>query len=188
MSWPAFLYEKYSADMNNLEGGLFRSNLLLQVSLTRATWRWSYFQQAYKAIFTSPSSAKEVAGDGDATNVIENNRRAKKDFNSGKKVKTHVAQIIRMHKVTPRSIAYVACQVSCNHCVYFSNWLWILTIPLVAICTFFGNLMALGGWRFRLRAVLANYRRLLRKGPWSSSDAKGRPTSSMVDEVHCLFI
>jgi hypothetical protein len=28
------------------------------------------------------------------------------------KVKKHVAQIIHMDKVTPRSIAYVACQVS----------------------------------------------------------------------------
>ncbi|KAG2046630.1 hypothetical protein BDR06DRAFT_845756, partial [Suillus hirtellus] len=50
MSWLAFLYDKYSADQDNLEEGLFKSTLLLQ---------------AFKAIFTSPSSAKEVAGDGD---------------------------------------------------------------------------------------------------------------------------
>jgi hypothetical protein len=31
---------------------------------------------------------------------------------SGKKVKTHVAQIIKMQKVSARSIAYVSCQVS----------------------------------------------------------------------------
>ncbi|KIK36933.1 hypothetical protein CY34DRAFT_48676, partial [Suillus luteus UH-Slu-Lm8-n1] len=95
MSWPTFLYEKYTADQNNLEKGLFKSALLVQ---------------AFKAIFTSPSSAKDVDGDGDGANVIENNRRARKDI-SGKKVKTHVAQIIKMHKVTPRSIAYVACQL-----------------------------------------------------------------------------
>ncbi|KAG2139096.1 uncharacterized protein EDB93DRAFT_1090307 [Suillus bovinus] len=70
----------------------------------------SHVLQAFKAIFTSPSSAKEVSGDGDGANVIENNRRAKKDF-SGKKVKTHVAQIIKMQKVSPCSIAYVACQL-----------------------------------------------------------------------------
>ncbi|KAG1876134.1 hypothetical protein C8R48DRAFT_591681 [Suillus tomentosus] len=75
MSWPAFLYERYSADQDNLEEGLFKSTLLLQ---------------AFKAIFTSPSSAKEVAGEGDGANVTENNRRAMKDFNSGKKVKTHL--------------------------------------------------------------------------------------------------
>ncbi|KAG2737591.1 hypothetical protein P692DRAFT_201732954, partial [Suillus brevipes Sb2] len=96
MSWPAFLYEKYTADQENLEEGLFKSTLLLQ---------------AFKAIFTSPSSARDVAGDGDAANIIEANRRAKKDVFSSKKVKTHVAQIIKMHTVTPRSIAYVSCQL-----------------------------------------------------------------------------
>ncbi|KAG1817670.1 uncharacterized protein BJ212DRAFT_1480228 [Suillus subaureus] len=96
MSWPAFLYEKYTADPDNLEEGLFKSSLLVQ---------------AFKAIFTSPSSAKEVANEGDGANIITNNRCAKKDLYSGKKVKTHVAQIIKMHKVTPRSIAYVSCQL-----------------------------------------------------------------------------
>ncbi|KAG2116812.1 hypothetical protein DEU56DRAFT_761490 [Suillus clintonianus] len=95
MSWPAFLYAGYTADENNLEEGLFKSKLLIQ---------------AFKAIFTSPSSAKEVVCDGDGANVIENNRRAKKD-SSGKRVKMHVAQIINMHKVSPRSIAYVSCQL-----------------------------------------------------------------------------
>ncbi|KAG2049200.1 hypothetical protein BDR06DRAFT_894125 [Suillus hirtellus] len=74
MSWPAFLYEKYSADQNNLEEGLFKGTLLLQ---------------AFNAIFMSPSSAKEVAGEGDGAD----------NFNSGKKVKTHVAQIINMRKL-----------------------------------------------------------------------------------------
>ncbi|KAG1816988.1 hypothetical protein EV424DRAFT_1324625, partial [Suillus variegatus] len=84
MSWPAFLYEKYTADQDNLEEGLFKSSLLIQ---------------AFKAIFTSPSSAKEVTGDGDA-------------------------QIIKMHKVTPRSIAYVSCQVL----LFFSILCLALTI------------------------------------------------------------
>ncbi|KAG1851568.1 hypothetical protein C8R48DRAFT_777881 [Suillus tomentosus] len=88
MSWPAFMYEKYMADPDNLEEGLFKSSLLVQ---------------AYKAIFTSPSSAKEVADEGDGADIIANNRRASKDLYSGKKVKMHVAQIIKMHKVTPRS-------------------------------------------------------------------------------------
>jgi hypothetical protein len=111
MSWPAFLYAGYTADPNNLEEGLFKSKLLVQVRHTKTDPQSSHFWQAFKAIFTSPSSAKEVAGDGDGANIIENNRRAKKDV-LGKKVKTHVAQIIKMHKVSPRSIAYVSCQVS----------------------------------------------------------------------------
>ncbi|KAG1870407.1 hypothetical protein C8R48DRAFT_596949 [Suillus tomentosus] len=75
MSWPAFMYEKYMADPDNLEEGLFKSSLLVQ---------------AYKAIFTSPSSAKEVADEGDGADIIANNRRASKDLYSGKKVKTHL--------------------------------------------------------------------------------------------------
>lgn len=67
--------------------------------------------QAYKAVFTSPSSAKDVEGDGDGADIIQNNRRAKKSFNTVK-VKKHVAQIIKMEKVTPRSLAYIICQVS----------------------------------------------------------------------------
>ncbi|KAG1723737.1 hypothetical protein EDD22DRAFT_961925 [Suillus occidentalis] len=49
MSWPAFLYAGYTADQNNLEEGLFKSTLLVQ---------------AFKAIFTSPSSAKETHEEG----------------------------------------------------------------------------------------------------------------------------
>ncbi|KAG1896109.1 uncharacterized protein F5891DRAFT_959089 [Suillus fuscotomentosus] len=75
MSWPAFLYEQYTADQNDLEKGLFKSTLLLQ---------------AFKAIFTSPSSTREVAGDGDTDNVIQANRRTNKDSHFGKKVKTHL--------------------------------------------------------------------------------------------------
>ncbi|KAG1738333.1 uncharacterized protein EDB91DRAFT_1082731 [Suillus paluster] len=96
MSWPDFLYKKYTADQNNLEEGLFKSSLLVQ---------------AFKAIFTSPSSAKEVVDEGNRADIIANNRCVNKDLYSGKKVKMHVAQIIKMHKVTPRSIAYVSCQL-----------------------------------------------------------------------------
>ncbi|KAG0695443.1 hypothetical protein DFH29DRAFT_814170, partial [Suillus ampliporus] len=102
MPWPAFLYKKYMANPDNLEEGLFKSSLLVQ---------------AFKAIFTSPSSAKDVANEGDGANIIANNQHTNRDVHSGKKVKTHIVQIIKMHKVTPRSIAYISCQVS----VSFSN-------------------------------------------------------------------
>ncbi|KAG1894311.1 uncharacterized protein F5891DRAFT_961789 [Suillus fuscotomentosus] len=75
MSWPTFMYEKYTANPDNLEEGLFKSSPLVQ---------------PYKAIFTSPSSAKEFANEGDGADIIANNRRASKDFHSGKKVKTHL--------------------------------------------------------------------------------------------------
>lgn len=67
--------------------------------------------QAFKAIFTSPSSANEVDGEGDGADIIENNRRARRRSDQAK-VKTCVASIIGMRKVTPRAIAYTACQVS----------------------------------------------------------------------------
>ncbi|KAG1815896.1 hypothetical protein EV424DRAFT_1348343 [Suillus variegatus] len=95
LSFPTFLYDKYAANPHDLEEGLFKGKILLQ---------------GYKAVFTSPSSARDVEGDGDGTDVIQNNTRAKKS-SSGVKVKKHVAEIIKMKKVTPRSIAYIACQV-----------------------------------------------------------------------------
>ncbi|KAG1770178.1 hypothetical protein EDD22DRAFT_948489 [Suillus occidentalis] len=60
-SWPLFLYENYSFNANDLERGLFKSKILVQ---------------AFKAIFTSPSSAREADGDGDGANILENNQRA----------------------------------------------------------------------------------------------------------------
>ncbi|KAG2082405.1 hypothetical protein BD769DRAFT_1376428, partial [Suillus cothurnatus] len=88
MSFLAFLYDKYQTNPDNLEEGLFKGKILLQ---------------GYKAVFTSPSSAKDIEGDGDGDG-------ADKSF-AGVKVKKHVAQIIKMKKVTPHSIAYIACQV-----------------------------------------------------------------------------
>ncbi|KAG0698358.1 hypothetical protein DFH29DRAFT_1002870 [Suillus ampliporus] len=77
-SWPTFMYENYQADAKNLERGLFKSKLLVM---------------GFKAIFTSPSSANEVDGDGDGANIIENNRRARRRSDQTK-VKTCVASII----------------------------------------------------------------------------------------------
>ncbi|KAG1798921.1 uncharacterized protein HD556DRAFT_1231960 [Suillus plorans] len=74
LSFPTFLYDKYSANPNDLEEGLFKGKILLQ---------------GYKAVFTSPSSVRDVEGDGDGADVIRNNRRAKKS-SSGVKVKKHV--------------------------------------------------------------------------------------------------
>ncbi|KAG2745343.1 hypothetical protein P692DRAFT_201687017, partial [Suillus brevipes Sb2] len=74
LSFLTFLYEKYTANPEDLEEGLFKGKILVQ---------------GYKAVFTSPSSAKDIEGDGDGLDVIENNRRAKRSLRE-LKVKKHV--------------------------------------------------------------------------------------------------
>ncbi|KIK35026.1 hypothetical protein CY34DRAFT_96867, partial [Suillus luteus UH-Slu-Lm8-n1] len=91
----AFLYEKYTTNLDNLEEGLFKDKILVQ---------------GYKAVFISPSSAKDIEGNGDGADVIQNNRCVK-TLCTGIKVKKHVAQIIKLDKVSPQSIAYITCQV-----------------------------------------------------------------------------
>ncbi|KAG2120312.1 hypothetical protein BD769DRAFT_1361792, partial [Suillus cothurnatus] len=95
LSFLAFLYDKYTVNPNDLEEGLFKGKILVQ---------------GYKAIFMSPSSAKDIEGNGDGMDIIQNNRLAKKSA-TGIKVKKHVVEIIKLRKVTPRSITYIACQV-----------------------------------------------------------------------------
>ncbi|KAG1779485.1 hypothetical protein EV702DRAFT_966549 [Suillus placidus] len=72
LSFPAYLYDRYTANPDDLEEGLFKGKILIQ---------------GYKTVFTSPSSAKDVEGDGDCAD-IQNNRCTKKSFN-GLKVKKH---------------------------------------------------------------------------------------------------
>ncbi|KAG1880793.1 hypothetical protein F4604DRAFT_1922421 [Suillus subluteus] len=69
-SWPVFLYLDYTFDSSNIEKGLFHSALLLK---------------AFKHIFTSPSSVKEIEGDGNGADAIM--------------------------AFTPQSITYTACQL-----------------------------------------------------------------------------
>ncbi|KAG2128407.1 hypothetical protein BD769DRAFT_1667510 [Suillus cothurnatus] len=94
-SWPSFMYENYEADAKNLECGLMKSKLLVM---------------GFKAIFTSPSSANKVDHEGDGADILENNQRVRRRSDQAK-VKTCIASIIGMRKVTPRAIAYTACQV-----------------------------------------------------------------------------
>ncbi|KAG2131929.1 hypothetical protein BD769DRAFT_1666406 [Suillus cothurnatus] len=79
----------------NLENGLFKSKILVQ---------------AFKATFMSPSSAREADGDGNGADILKNNRHAQW-ASSQVKVKTCIASIINMRKVTPHAIAYIVCQV-----------------------------------------------------------------------------
>ncbi|KAG1717264.1 hypothetical protein EDD22DRAFT_738765, partial [Suillus occidentalis] len=94
-SWPLFVYENYQVNSNDIEEGFLKSRLLVL---------------AFKAVFTSPSSVREIDGDGDGADIIENNRRARRRSDQTK-VKTCVASILSMRKVTPRAIAYIVCQV-----------------------------------------------------------------------------
>ncbi|KAG1902224.1 uncharacterized protein F5891DRAFT_949338, partial [Suillus fuscotomentosus] len=61
-------------------------------------------------VFTSPSSASQAEGDGDGADILENNRCTRRRSDQTK-VKTCIASIINMKKVTPRAIAYIVCQV-----------------------------------------------------------------------------
>jgi hypothetical protein len=114
------MYENYKVNRDNLEEGFLKSKLLVLVShdgFSRDIISLIGVIQAFKAIFTSPSSAKEVEGDGDGADILENNRRARRKSDQAK-VKTCVASIINMRKVTPRSIAYIVCQVSSKRLLF----------------------------------------------------------------------
>lgn len=112
-SWPLFVYENYRVNSGDLEEGFLKSRLLVLVSglvMVVVIMFLLIALQAFKAVFTSPSSARETDGDGDAADIIENNRRARCKSDQTK-VKMCVASIINMKKVTPRAIAYIVCQV-----------------------------------------------------------------------------
>jgi hypothetical protein len=105
------MYENYQADAKNLECGLFKSKLLVMVSsLIFPTYLHLIVSQGFKAIFTPPSSANKVDGDGNGANIIKNNQCAQRRLDQAR-VKTCVASIIGMRKVTPHVIMYATCQV-----------------------------------------------------------------------------
>ncbi|KIO00463.1 hypothetical protein M404DRAFT_16375 [Pisolithus tinctorius Marx 270] len=84
--WPYFLYKNKEYDPENLVRGLFKNAMLIQ---------------AFKHIFTSPSSADSETG--------LNNKHSQ----------AHVAMLLGMKSICPRAIAYTAVQLrfalsSCN--------------------------------------------------------------------------
>jgi hypothetical protein len=90
--WPIFLFNEYSYDPENPWNGLFRSTLLVSASILLFDNRHSHslMSQAYKHIFTSPSSVDKEA----------------------KATRSGNARIHGMTRVTTASIAYTATQVS----------------------------------------------------------------------------
>lgn len=114
------LYLDYTFDSGNIEKGLFRSALLLKVSRAISNGQHCLFEtKAFKHIFTSPSSAKEVEGDGNGADAIMASQH-RRTSESDAATRSHVANIIGMKMVTPRSIAYTACQVCATAFAYFS--------------------------------------------------------------------
>jgi hypothetical protein len=102
--WPIFLYSGYNFDPEDPWDGLFRSSILVSVSwyLFAETLRTNpAYSQAYKYIFTSPSS-------------VEKEPKATRSGN---------ARIHGMTSVTLPSIAYVATQVSSSIVLF----LWLTT-------------------------------------------------------------
>lgn len=92
--WPIFLYRGYDYNPDDPWKGLFRSSLLVKVCLPSLVLSTHLFFQAFKHIFTSPSS-------------VEKEPKATRSGN---------ARIHGMVCVTLPSIAYVATQV-CHLCL-----------------------------------------------------------------------
>ncbi|KIM51531.1 hypothetical protein SCLCIDRAFT_33351 [Scleroderma citrinum Foug A] len=103
-SWPRFLYKSERYNPNNPVKGLFRNDLLVQ---------------AFKHIFTSPSSADSVDDidqeEGTSTEPLPKRQKGL----SEKRTRAHVAALLGMKSVNPHAIAYTAVQLcfalsSCN--------------------------------------------------------------------------
>lgn len=70
---------------------------------------YAYKFQTFKFLFTSPTSAQSIDTDKDVDEPAS--RPSKKRRNNRAPTRGHVANLIGMRSVTPRSIAYVAVQV-----------------------------------------------------------------------------
>lgn len=95
--WPRFLFRSYEYSAADPWDGLLRSSLLVKVCDARAFFSLDssaeYLPQAFKHVFTSPSSVYQ--GDG-----------------TSKSTKSSNARIHGMASVTIPSLAYIATQVS----------------------------------------------------------------------------
>ena len=66
--------------------------------------------QVYKAIFTAPSSVKDISGEDNAENMPP--AKSQRTSSGNKPVRRNMASKVNLNdKVTPRSIAYAAVQV-----------------------------------------------------------------------------
>jgi hypothetical protein len=89
-TWSVFMYQECRYDKHSPWQGLFRNNLIVKVFIHVLSQRsWLLISQAYKCVFTSPSSA-------DSTNIS---------------TRAGNAQLHNMTQVTRASIAYIVTQV-----------------------------------------------------------------------------
>jgi hypothetical protein len=117
--WPILVYRDCKYDPENPWDGLFRSILLVSVNGFILTYCWDSYQcrQAYKHVFTSPSS-------------VDKEPKATRSGN---------ARIHGMSSVTPASIAYVATQVGHGLILYSITMLILVTrlgfpsLPLLSL-------------------------------------------------------
>ena len=79
--------------------GLFKGSIVLKVHDSNLIDSRSRFGQSFKLVFTSPTSVDE-----------EENAPAKR-WCMERDTHSHMAQILKMKKVTPWAIAYIAVQI-----------------------------------------------------------------------------
>ena len=118
-SWPALLFPYAKAHDGDIEHGLFQSAILVKVGpdVFRLT-RNSAVLQAFKFIFTSPTSAHDINSENDLEKASRSVKRAR---SQKAPTRGNVASLLGMRSVTPRSIAYVAVQVGGLLVVYTSK-------------------------------------------------------------------
>lgn len=126
-SFPMFLYPYATYDPDNVEKGLFKSAILVKVcyQLSNIFWPVHLNHQCFKFLFTSPSSAQDIDTEKD---LDEPSFRPSKSRKRRAPTRGHVANIMGLKTVTPRSIVYVCVQV-CSSLVYS---LMILILSFVA--------------------------------------------------------
>jgi hypothetical protein len=114
-SWPTFLYENFRVDPNDFEKGLFKSSILLKVGSGGVIFLLPSLTvqscQAFLYIFTSPSSSSDIGIENDQPRL--DSSRPRKRRKGDVSTRANVASLCNLQSVTPRSIAYIAVQVSC---------------------------------------------------------------------------
>jgi len=120
--WSSFLYAKYRCDPTDLEKGLFKSTFLLK---------------AFKCLFTSPASAKDVVSEDENEEPAQPPRKKRKGVKRSS-TRGSVAQILGVKEVTGRMIAYVAVQV---HFALEDISSWSNDIERFNYITFYNNIV-----------------------------------------------
>ncbi|KIK76228.1 hypothetical protein PAXRUDRAFT_170574, partial [Paxillus rubicundulus Ve08.2h10] len=92
-NWPTFLYENERYDSESPTKGLFKNKLLVQ---------------AFRHVFTSPTSALKMDNEDEDTDAGQLRKRGKYDE---RRTRSHVAALLGMKSVSPRAIAYIAVQL-----------------------------------------------------------------------------